>query len=158
MCELEPAVCAVAVESARRIVVLDGRECRECGLRIRLLDRRGTPVSSSGCRIRGRRGFGDRPAWYGFRAGTRLRVGEVPTGAQRPQEIISPKGLGIAAPFNSIGFQMNPSREECEAALRTLAGANIVAFSSWRGDASRRTGNRAYSQPSEHYCHRGWSV
>ncbi|MGB9841298.1 MAG: hypothetical protein ACPLKZ_01085 [Candidatus Bathyarchaeales archaeon] len=38
-------------------------------------------------------------------------------------------GLTIAAPFNKIGFQMNPSREECEKALLEVDGANIIGMS-----------------------------
>ncbi|MCW4029808.1 MAG: hypothetical protein NWE92_09220 [Candidatus Bathyarchaeota archaeon] len=34
----------------------------------------------------------------------------------------------LVAPFNSVGFQMNPSREECEAALNTLSEANVLAM------------------------------
>jgi hypothetical protein len=34
----------------------------------------------------------------------------------------------LMAPFNSVGFQMNPSREECEAALHTLSEANVLAM------------------------------
>lgn len=35
----------------------------------------------------------------------------------------------IAAPFNPLGFQMCPSREECEKALARIPGAEVVAFS-----------------------------
>jgi hypothetical protein len=35
----------------------------------------------------------------------------------------------IATPFNSIGFQMNPSKEDCEKALASLRGPNVVAMS-----------------------------
>ena len=35
----------------------------------------------------------------------------------------------IAAPFNSRGFQMCPSREECEAALARIPEAEVIAFS-----------------------------
>lgn len=35
----------------------------------------------------------------------------------------------IATPFNKIGFQMNPSRNECEKALADLHGPNVVAMS-----------------------------
>lgn len=34
----------------------------------------------------------------------------------------------LVAPFNSVGFQMNPSREECEAALHTLSEVNVLAM------------------------------
>jgi hypothetical protein len=34
----------------------------------------------------------------------------------------------IVAPFNSVGFQMNPSKEECEKALYTLQTANVLAI------------------------------
>jgi hypothetical protein len=35
----------------------------------------------------------------------------------------------IATPFNKIGFQMNPSRSECEKALRDLPEPNVIAMS-----------------------------
>ncbi|MDH5770354.1 MAG: hypothetical protein OEZ25_03595 [Candidatus Bathyarchaeota archaeon] len=35
----------------------------------------------------------------------------------------------IATPFNKVGFQMNPSKTECEKALRNLPESNIVAIS-----------------------------
>ena len=35
----------------------------------------------------------------------------------------------IAAPFNKAGFQMNPSRTECEKALEDLSEHNIIAIS-----------------------------
>jgi hypothetical protein len=35
----------------------------------------------------------------------------------------------IAAPFNKIGFQMIPSKEECEKALATLPKPNVLAIS-----------------------------
>ena len=35
----------------------------------------------------------------------------------------------IAAPFNRVGFQMNPSKTECEKALANLAGTEIIAIS-----------------------------
>jgi len=35
----------------------------------------------------------------------------------------------IATPFNRVGFQMNPSRTECEKALANLPGPNIIAMS-----------------------------
>jgi hypothetical protein len=38
-------------------------------------------------------------------------------------------GLVFAAPFNTAGFQMSPSREECEKALVGLPGATLIAFS-----------------------------
>jgi len=37
--------------------------------------------------------------------------------------------ITIAAPFNKIGFQMNPSRIECEKALDNVSGSEIVAMS-----------------------------
>src|SRR5665647_305983 len=37
--------------------------------------------------------------------------------------------ITIAASFNKIGFQMNPSKEECENALQYCQGAQIIAFS-----------------------------
>jgi hypothetical protein len=35
----------------------------------------------------------------------------------------------LAAPFNKIGFQMNPSREECEKASASLPRPNVIAMS-----------------------------
>jgi hypothetical protein len=35
----------------------------------------------------------------------------------------------IAAPFNKVGFQMNPSKTECEKALASLPGPNLIAMS-----------------------------
>jgi hypothetical protein len=35
----------------------------------------------------------------------------------------------IVTPFNKAGFQMNPSREECEKTLKTLSVANVLAIS-----------------------------
>lgn len=37
--------------------------------------------------------------------------------------------LAIASPFNKIGFQMNPSRIECEKALLSLQEPNVIAMS-----------------------------
>ena len=39
------------------------------------------------------------------------------------------KGLTIATPFNKVGFQMNPSKEECEKALKDVEGANVIGMS-----------------------------
>jgi len=35
----------------------------------------------------------------------------------------------IVTPFNKVGFQMNPSREKCEEALKNLAKPNLLAIS-----------------------------
>ena len=35
----------------------------------------------------------------------------------------------IAAPFNKVGFQMNPSKEECEKTLAILPGPTVIAIS-----------------------------
>lgn len=35
----------------------------------------------------------------------------------------------VAAPFNKVGFQMNPSKRECEKALANLNETNIIAIS-----------------------------
>jgi hypothetical protein len=35
----------------------------------------------------------------------------------------------IATPFNKVGFQMNPSKEDCERALAILQGPNVIAMS-----------------------------
>lgn len=37
--------------------------------------------------------------------------------------------MAIAAPFNKIGFQMNPSRTECEKALAAVPESSIIAIS-----------------------------
>ncbi|MEM2507015.1 MAG: hypothetical protein QXF61_08255 [Nitrososphaeria archaeon] len=42
---------------------------------------------------------------------------------------ISLKDVVIAAPFNKVGFQMVPSREECEKALESLPRPNALAIS-----------------------------
>jgi hypothetical protein len=39
------------------------------------------------------------------------------------------EGAVVATPFNRVGFQMNPSREECEKTLRDLKKAVVVAIS-----------------------------
>jgi hypothetical protein len=42
---------------------------------------------------------------------------------------ISLDNLVVAAPFNRSGFQMNPSREECEKALKSLSEPILIAIS-----------------------------
>lgn len=42
---------------------------------------------------------------------------------------IDPEKTVIATPFNKIGFQMTPSREECERFLASIPGAEVIAFS-----------------------------
>jgi hypothetical protein len=37
--------------------------------------------------------------------------------------------VAIAAPFNAVGFQMCPSKQACEEALRTIPETEIIAFS-----------------------------
>ena len=37
--------------------------------------------------------------------------------------------ITIMTPFNSIGFQMNPSRQSCEDSLSKINGANVIAMS-----------------------------
>jgi hypothetical protein len=37
--------------------------------------------------------------------------------------------LAITASFNKVGFQMNPSKEECERVLQDVSGAQIIAMS-----------------------------
>ena len=39
------------------------------------------------------------------------------------------KGLVLAAPFNKIGFYMNPSKEESEKALSAVSGSTVIAMS-----------------------------
>ena len=38
-------------------------------------------------------------------------------------------GVIISAPFNKVGFQMNPSREECEKSLAGMPSPNVIAIS-----------------------------
>jgi len=42
---------------------------------------------------------------------------------------ISLDDVVIAAPFNKVGFQMVPSKEECEKALAQLPKPNVLAIS-----------------------------
>lgn len=42
---------------------------------------------------------------------------------------IDPDGIVIEAPFNAIGFQMCPSKEDCEEALEYMQSAEVIAFS-----------------------------
>jgi hypothetical protein len=42
---------------------------------------------------------------------------------------INPSSVVVAAPFNKIGFQMNPSRAACEEALRTIHWPVLLAIS-----------------------------
>jgi hypothetical protein len=35
----------------------------------------------------------------------------------------------IAAPFNKVGFQMDPSKDECEKALASVTDGNVIAIS-----------------------------
>ncbi|MEM5866766.1 MAG: hypothetical protein QXG39_02490 [Candidatus Aenigmatarchaeota archaeon] len=42
---------------------------------------------------------------------------------------ISLEDVLIAAPFNKVGFQMVPSREECEKALKSITKPNVLAIS-----------------------------
>ena len=39
------------------------------------------------------------------------------------------KGLVIGAPFNKIGFYMNPSKAECEKALADVSGSTVITMS-----------------------------
>jgi uncharacterized protein (DUF486 family) len=39
------------------------------------------------------------------------------------------KGVVLAAPFNKIGFYMNPSKEESEKALSAVSGSTVIAMS-----------------------------
>jgi hypothetical protein len=38
-------------------------------------------------------------------------------------------GLVLAAPFNKIGFYMNPSKDECEKALTDVSGSTVIMMS-----------------------------
>jgi hypothetical protein len=42
---------------------------------------------------------------------------------------IDPSSLLIVAPFNKVGFQMNPTKTDCEKALQFLKGPTLVAIS-----------------------------
>ncbi len=42
---------------------------------------------------------------------------------------IDPGGIVIEAPFNAAGFQMCPSKEDCEKALEYMHKAEVIAFS-----------------------------
>jgi hypothetical protein len=37
--------------------------------------------------------------------------------------------IAIAAPFNKVGFQMNPSKEECEKTLESIPQSTVIAIS-----------------------------
>jgi hypothetical protein len=39
------------------------------------------------------------------------------------------KNVVIATPFNAVGFQMNPSKEECEKALVDVGASSVIAMS-----------------------------
>jgi len=52
------------------------------------------------------------------------------------QEGLTLDGLTIMAPFNSIGYQMSPSREACEASLSSLSGSKVIAMSLLAGASS----------------------
>jgi hypothetical protein len=39
------------------------------------------------------------------------------------------KDIVILAPFNKVGFQMNPSKEDCEKALASLHETSVIAMS-----------------------------
>jgi hypothetical protein len=39
------------------------------------------------------------------------------------------RDIAVATAFNKVGFQMNPSKLECEKALEEVAGANVIAMS-----------------------------
>jgi len=39
------------------------------------------------------------------------------------------KNVVVATPFNAVGFQMNPSREECEKALVDVGASSVIAMS-----------------------------
>jgi hypothetical protein len=42
---------------------------------------------------------------------------------------IDPEETVIATPFNKIGFQMTPSRMECERVLKTIPKSEVIGFS-----------------------------
>jgi hypothetical protein len=39
------------------------------------------------------------------------------------------KGIVLAAPFNKIGFYMNPSKDQCEKALADVSGSTVIMMS-----------------------------
>jgi hypothetical protein len=41
---------------------------------------------------------------------------------------IDRSGLAFTTQYNSLGFGMSPSREECEAVLKTIPGSEVVAY------------------------------
>lgn len=43
------------------------------------------------------------------------------------------KGVVIMTPFNSVGYQMSPSKESCEACLSSLHEADVIAMSVMAG-------------------------
>jgi hypothetical protein len=45
------------------------------------------------------------------------------------QEGMTLDGVTIMTPFNSIGYQMSPSREASEACLASLSKSNVIAMS-----------------------------
>jgi len=46
---------------------------------------------------------------------------------------VDPRNILIAAPFNKVGFQMSPSRTECEKALASMPEPNLIALSIFAG-------------------------
>jgi hypothetical protein len=46
---------------------------------------------------------------------------------------LSMKDIVIMTPFNSLGYQMSPSRESCEACLSNLREGNVIAMSIMAG-------------------------
>lgn len=42
---------------------------------------------------------------------------------------IASENIVIATPFNKVGFQMNPSKMECEKALKTIGETEVIAIS-----------------------------
>jgi len=57
---------------------------------------------------------------------------------------IEPSDVVICAPFNKVGFQMNPSKEECEQTLRKLPSCGIIAMSVFAGGYLRPAEAMAY--------------
>jgi len=49
------------------------------------------------------------------------------------QEGMTLEGVTIMTPFNSIGYQMSPSREACEKCLTSLSGSNVIGMSLMAG-------------------------
>jgi hypothetical protein len=59
---------------------------------------------------------------------------------------VSLKDVLIMTPFNSIGFQMSPSRESCEVCLSNLSEGEVIAMSIMAGGFLKLDGAIKYVQ------------